>query len=176
MEVAGLDRIVVGVDGSPQAAGAMSWAIALARTTGANVVAVFAHDPAPLAYTGFEVAPPVPYDERIREELKAAFETEWCAPLRDSGVGYHTVFRQGRPAQVIAEVADQVDADLVVVGRRGRGPVAELLLGSVSHELSHHCRRPVLLISEPVRQPGSVSVDSAARTSSKTPLGPALSK
>ncbi|HZV50739.1 MAG TPA: universal stress protein, partial [Candidatus Dormibacteraeota bacterium] len=47
------------------------------------------------------------------------------------------------------EVADEEDAGLVVVGRRGRGRIAELLLGSVSHELSHTCRRPLLLVPGP---------------------------
>jgi nucleotide-binding universal stress UspA family protein len=53
----------------------------------------------------------------------------------------------GRPAPVIAAVADRENADIVVVGRRGRGGVAELVLGSVSHELVLSSRRPVLLIS-----------------------------
>jgi nucleotide-binding universal stress UspA family protein len=56
--------------------------------------------------------------------------------------------KDGRPASVIADAADSVDADLVVVGRRGLGGVAELLLGSVSHELAHHCKCPVLLVSK----------------------------
>ncbi len=43
--------------------------------------------------------------------------------------------------------ANEFDADVVLVGRRGRGGVAELLLGSVSHELVLHCKRPVLVIS-----------------------------
>ena len=41
---------------------------------------------------------------------------------------------------------DLVDADMVVMGRRGRGGVAELLLGSVSHEVALQSKRPVLLI------------------------------
>lgn len=53
----------------------------------------------------------------------------------------------GRAASVLIKVADALDADVVVVGRRGRGGVAELLLGSVSHELVLHCKRPVLVIS-----------------------------
>ena len=52
----------------------------------------------------------------------------------------------GRPASVIAQVADSVDANVIAVGRRGRGGVAELVLGSVSHELVLHAKRPVLLI------------------------------
>jgi nucleotide-binding universal stress UspA family protein len=48
---------------------------------------------------------------------------------------------------VIAAVADREKADVVIVGRRGRGGVAELLLGSASHELVLHSKRPVLVIS-----------------------------
>ncbi|HLH69672.1 MAG TPA: universal stress protein, partial [Candidatus Dormibacteraeota bacterium] len=74
-----------------------------------------------------------------------------CRPLEEAGVPYRTVERDGRPATVIREVADEEEADLVVVGRRGRGRVVELLLGSVSHELSHTCQRPLLLIPTPHR-------------------------
>ena len=50
-------------------------------------------------------------------------------------------------ASVIVKVADENNADVVLVGRRGRGGFAELLLGTVSHELVLHCKRPVLVIS-----------------------------
>jgi nucleotide-binding universal stress UspA family protein len=48
---------------------------------------------------------------------------------------------------VIAAVAQREKADVIVVGRRGRGGVAELLLGSTSHELVLHSRLPVLVVS-----------------------------
>ena len=53
----------------------------------------------------------------------------------------------GRPAPVIATVGDEVDADLIVLGRRARGGDAELVLGSVSHEPVLHSQPPALLIS-----------------------------
>jgi nucleotide-binding universal stress UspA family protein len=53
----------------------------------------------------------------------------------------------GRPASVIAQVAESVSADVIVIGRRGRGGVAEIVLGSVSHELVLHSKRPVLVVS-----------------------------
>jgi K+-sensing histidine kinase KdpD len=55
-------------------------------------------------------------------------------------------FADGHPSSVITQVADRVNADLIVVGRRGKGGVAELVLGSVSHQLVLHSRRPVLVI------------------------------
>jgi nucleotide-binding universal stress UspA family protein len=80
-----------------------------------------------------------------------------------SALPYRTVLTDGRPASVIAATAEAVDADLVVVGRRGLGGVAEVLLGSVSHELSLHCKRPVLLISEVVTVP-ALALAGAATT------------
>lgn len=139
-------KIVVGVDGSDQSLAALEWAIGLARPMGAAIVAVYAVPPPSYVGYAYDTVPP-PLDPDWRAEMRAEFEGEWCRPLRESGLSYEAVMEDGRPAQVIADVADSEDADLVVVGRRGRSGVAELLLGSVSHELSHHCHRPVMLVS-----------------------------
>jgi nucleotide-binding universal stress UspA family protein len=145
-----IKRMVVGVDGSEHGAQALDWAIQFAEPIKAEIIAVFAI--APTIYAGYNggfgpaVVPPE-LDPEWRSEMKTEFEQQWCRALADSGVTYRTVMEDGRPASVIAAIADREDADLVVVGRRGRGGVTELLLGSVSHELSLHCKRPVLLIS-----------------------------
>jgi len=140
----GLKRIVVGIDGSEHARAALEWAIRMAKGMGAEIIAVYAvyvpmYFPEPYGV-------PVQFDEQWRKEIKAEFEQKWCAPLKASGVGYRTVMADGRPATVIDDVAEREDADVIVVGRRGRSGVAELLLGSVSHELAVHSNRPVLLI------------------------------
>jgi nucleotide-binding universal stress UspA family protein len=112
---------------------------------GSQITAVFAiHMP---IYFASEYGAPFQYDQQWRDEMKAEFETKWCKPLRVSGVRYRTVMEDGRPASVIGAVADREKADLIVVGRRGRGDVAELVLGSVSHELVLNSKRPVLVIS-----------------------------
>ncbi|HET7380063.1 MAG TPA: universal stress protein [Gaiellales bacterium] len=147
---AGIKRIVVGIDGSSHATAAIQWAIRMAKGMDAEVIAVFAVAPPVYFDTGM-AAPtiPVQFDEQWRADMKKEFEDGWCRPLRDAGVRYRTVFEDGRAASVITAVADAADADVVLVGRRGRGGVAELLLGSVSHELVLHCKRPVLVISTP---------------------------
>jgi nucleotide-binding universal stress UspA family protein len=48
-------------------------------------------------------------------------------------------------AETIGDVAQEIDAGLIVCGQRGRGPIRSALLGSVSHALSAHARRPVLI-------------------------------
>ena len=145
-----MKRIVVGVDGSEHANSALQWAIRMARGMSLEVIAVFAIAPPVYFDTGFSAPSiPVEYDEKWRADVKREFEEKWCGPLDDAGISYRTVVRDGRAASVIAEVADHENADVVLVGRRGRGGVAELLLGSVSHELVLHSKRPVLVISTP---------------------------
>jgi nucleotide-binding universal stress UspA family protein len=149
-EPPGIKQIVVGVDGSEHGAFALGWAVRMAKGMGSEVIAVFAISPPLYPDSGFGFAPPVvmpQFDPEWRAEMQKEFETEWCKQLQESGVDYRTVMEDGRPASVIAQVADQVGADVIVVGRRGRGGVAELLLGSVSHELVLHSKRPVLVIS-----------------------------
>lgn len=153
-------RIVVGVDGSAGSAAALDWAIGLARQLGGEIVVVYAVDaPAvvPAVPVGAEIAyGALPVDGSWRTRLHdAAVETverEWCGPLLRAGVPHHTVISEGRAATVICGVAEHEDADLIVVGRRGHGELAELLLGSVSRALVHRAHRPVAVVPPPARR------------------------
>jgi nucleotide-binding universal stress UspA family protein len=141
----GIRRIVVGLDGSDSSAAALKWALRLAKGMGSQVIAVYAIDIP--TYFPQPYGTPLQYDEEWRAAMKSDFENKLCKPLKVSGVRYRTVMEDGRAASVIAAVADRENADVIVVGRRGRGGVAELLLGSASHELVLHSKRPVLVIS-----------------------------
>jgi nucleotide-binding universal stress UspA family protein len=143
----GIARIVVGVDGSEHSGFALEWAIRMARGMHSEMVAVYSVNvPVWYASAGGAVPPPQ-FDPEWRAEMQSEFEDRWCEPLKDAGIPYQTRMEDGRAASVINRVADEVNADVIVVGRRGRGGVAELVLGSVSHELVLLSKRPVLVIS-----------------------------
>jgi nucleotide-binding universal stress UspA family protein len=139
-------RILVGVDGSESAARAVEWCARHAHALGADVVAVHAvEEPVyPLPAIAYVAVPPL--DDVARTELRRLLEEEWCAPLREAGVPHRAVLVDGPPAAVILQLAEDEDVDLVVTGRRGRGGFAELLLGSTSHHVSHHVRRPLVIV------------------------------
>ena len=141
----GIRRIAVGVDGSESSAAALKWAIRLAKGMGSQVIAVYAIDIPVYLLEPYDV--PIQFDEDWRAAMKTEFEDRWCRPLKVAGVPYRAVTEDGRAASVVAAVADRENADVIVVGRRGRGGVAELLLGSASHELVLHSRRPVMVVS-----------------------------
>ena len=73
--------------------------------------------------------------------LRAAAEVDG-----DSQV--ETVAREGDPAEVLADVAAEEGAGLIVVGDRGLTGVRRFLLGSVSHKLSHHAPCSVLIVRD----------------------------
>lgn len=138
--------IVVGVDGSEGSERALEWCAVHAPKLDAEVVAVHAFH-APYAYPALDVpSMPVEVDE-WRKEARRLLETEWTAALE--GVPHRTVLVEGPSGRCVSETADDLGADLIVAGSRGRGGVAELVLGSVSHYLAHHARRPVLIVPPP---------------------------
>lgn len=148
---AGIKKIVVGVDGSEHSEAALKWAIRMAKGMGSQVIAVYAIGVP--AYFPEPYGVPVQFDNEWRRQIKDEFENKWCKALKTAGVRYRTVMEDGRPASVISSIAEREDADVIVVARRGRGGVAELLLGSVSHELALNSKRPLLLIEpEPARK------------------------
>ena len=79
------------------------------------------------------------FAQRIAEDGAAGARTR----------GYNAVARVAQSdlsvAKTIDEVAEEIDAGLIVCGQRGRGTIGSALLGSVSHALAAHTRRPVLI-------------------------------
>lgn len=141
--------IVIGVDGSDGAARALEWCREHAPKLGVEVVAVHAFSLAAFALPYYDVPTMVDFAGDMREELARLLDTEWTAALAD--VPHRCELIEGSATRVLMDVADKEDADLIVVGSRGRGGFAELLLGSVSHQLVHHSTCPVLVVPPPGR-------------------------
>ena len=104
------------------------------------------------------IMPPAETPEQ-RVDLQEAFSTEWCRPLRKSGVRFRAIIDEGTPTgTALIEVGLREGADMIVVGSRGLNAVTELLLGSVSHQVAHHSPIPVVIV------PPSVRVKAEAKT------------
>lgn len=115
--------IVVGTDGSERAGLAVNHAAALAQTWGASLHLVAA---------GKTAGPTPGVDEQATE-------------ARARGIAVETHEAVGNPVTVILGVAQQEDADLVVVGNRGMVG-SRRLLGSVPNTLAHHARCAVMIV------------------------------
>ena len=91
-----------------------------------------------------------------QEELRNAAVQE---RLRERGRAVEGVVLRGRPATAILDEADQFGADVIVMGSRGRGELASLLLGSVSSEVTDHAACPVLIVRRPTSMRIVVATD-----------------
>jgi nucleotide-binding universal stress UspA family protein len=133
--------ILTGVDESSNAQQALRWAVTIAERFEAEVVAV--HAVGLLARIGD--GPPVPSQQHL-DQLLSAFETDWSAFLDAAPVRSRRLFLDGPAVEVLLRVVEEVGGDLLVVGRKGSGGGAELVLGSVSHQLAERAPCPVLII------------------------------
>jgi nucleotide-binding universal stress UspA family protein len=135
-----------GSDGSKTALGA---AVELIKPGDAVVLVVWTPAEVQLARAGsFLVA--IPNEGEIDEQEAARarqIAEEGAADARMRGYNASARIAQANEsvAKTIDEVAQEIDAGLVVCGQRGRGPIGSALLGSVSHALAAHTKRPVLI-------------------------------
>ena len=138
---AGAGRIVVGVDGSEASVRALGWAARQGGLTGATVEVVACWD-WPSSY-GWGM--PLPADYRPDADAEAALE-QLVAGVRAAhpGVAFRTRVVEGHPARVLVDLSG--GADLLVVGSRGHGEFAGMLLGSVSEHCVTNARCPVLVL------------------------------
>jgi len=154
----GSPRIIVGVDGSECSKKALRWAIAQAQLTGATVEAVAAwQDPvmsgysygwAPMQFEGdsFQAITEKTLAETVAETLAEIASPQGQAVQAVQAVQVGTRVVQGHPAQVLMDAA--AGAQMLVVGSRGHGTFAGILLGSVSQHCVQHAPCPVTVIPQ----------------------------
>ena len=150
-------RIVVGVDESAGARAAFDWAAEQASLHGATLVPVRAYQVMSGSLPHASVEEPFSKDllAGSEHEAKQAAETflEGLATHVPDGVTVEPVVTRGRPAHELLRQAE--NADMLVVGSRGRGGFAGLLLGSVSQQVVQHAPCPVVVIPPPAADRGA---------------------
>jgi nucleotide-binding universal stress UspA family protein len=133
--------VVVGVDGSPHSETALAFAVEAAVTRRVPLRAVHAWPDSAMPYV---VSGPMDWDELAKREQNVLSEqlAKWREKYPDLRV--EPVLAQGPPTHVLAR--NTRDAQLVVVGSRGRGGLAGMLLGSVSQAMLHHAECPLAVV------------------------------
>jgi nucleotide-binding universal stress UspA family protein len=140
--------IVVGTDGSETATKAVRQAAELARAVGAKLELVSAYEPVPaqrLSDERRQAPEDLQWAINPREDVDATLEAA-ATVAREAGVEVAVYARQGDPADAILDVAEEREADLIVVGNKGMTGAKRFLLGSVPNKVSHHAPCSVLII------------------------------
>ena len=127
-----MERILVAIDGSSSAHEALHVALDLAAEQGTPVTIAHVVD----ASNG-GVLPDAKDDDALQEALELA---------RHAEVEPELTLLHGDAAAELAKLAEEIDADLVIVGSRGLGRASASLLGSVSRSTLEACKRPVMVV------------------------------
>ncbi|WP_290819368.1 universal stress protein [Halovivax sp.] len=146
------DRILVPTDGSEHAEAAAADAIDLAANHGATLHVLSVADPGPLGdlkLPGDAVRPSEALTERADEFVAAVVDRAEAA-----GVDVEGTVRSGPPGDVILEYAREIDADLIVMGSRGRGGLHRMAVGSVADHVIRVGECRVLVVDADVAAAG----------------------
>lgn len=141
----GIERIVVGVDGTEGAQRALGWCAELAAGMAARVLAIHV-----VSRTWLMELDALQVDSRnVADEARANFVGPWTQALRDAGVEYTIDVRTGEPATELLDAATKWKADVLVIGASRHGGLREGLLGGTAHRAVNHSRIPVVVVPPP---------------------------
>jgi len=131
-----LSLIVSAFDGSPESRRALEWAAQLIKRPTGRLQVISVHPPLPVTGHGFA---PQPVDAGLRQDLKR----EQAAAIATLDGPVEALVRDGNPAGVLVEASRE--ADLLVIGSRGHGPLPAALLGGVAHYVVRRAACPVVI-------------------------------
>jgi nucleotide-binding universal stress UspA family protein len=137
-------NVLVPVDGSDNSYRALDAALILSEKLGSSITVVNVMEEVPITHIE---------SEKLLSELLEAYRKEnqeilsKCSKIAtEKGLSIKTLLLQGNPASIILDYCKKENFDLVIMGSRGMGKFKQLILGSVSSKIVHHCQRAVLLI------------------------------
>jgi nucleotide-binding universal stress UspA family protein len=142
-----MKTVLVATDGSPTAACALDFAIARCRESGAHLEVLTVRT---LAQHGDSEAPSGDHMDVQPVVEQIAADAAESARALGVAASWHTAY--GSPATVIEEAAEELAADLVVVGSHGRNRLERTVLGSVSQGLASSCSIPLTIVRIPVAE------------------------
>ena len=173
-------KILVAVDRSDMSIKVFEQALSLAKITSANLMLLHVlsqeeeGSPEALVFPNIDYYPG--WNEqsfKLYQEHWEKFKNEgwqmlqsWSAQANTSGVNTEFTQNTGSPGRMICELATDWNADLIIMGRRGRSGLAEFFLGSVSNYVLHHAPCSVQIVHIPTSSQAA-NVSSAAITVSK---------
>lgn len=141
-----MSGVVVGIDGSHHASRALEWAVAEAAVRKADLT-VIAVNSVPAGYWTKEPVTQPGDPERVEEIRKSAQEHVDTAAAALGGQqpnSVNVVALSGFPAKTLIDASE--NSDLIVVGSRGGGGFGALFMGSVSSQVVHHAKCPVVVV------------------------------
>jgi nucleotide-binding universal stress UspA family protein len=140
-------QIVVGVDGSQNAAQALKFAIEEATLRGGEVTALF-------AWQFPMIGIPGAFDRsELENEAKDFLTREVAAGEQPDELRITPVVAQGDASESLLQACERISADLLVIGARGREGFTGLLLGSVGQECALHSPCPVVIVKQRLTDP-----------------------
>ena len=143
-----IGSIVVGTDGSDTAKEAVRQATELAKALGASVHLVSAYEPigeGRLREERQQVPDDLQWMVNPREDVDATLK-DAGGEIDAAGIPVEIYAREGDPADAILYVAEEQNADLIIVGNKGMTGAKRFLLGSVPNKVSHHAPCSVMII------------------------------
>jgi nucleotide-binding universal stress UspA family protein len=133
--------VATGLDGRSEAA--LEYARKLASGYGARIVLAYGSDP--LEYAVVEGVPGTVL-QRLTEQARAALD-EMSADLLREGIHSHSEIRQGAIVHMLADIARQYEAGLIVIGTKGREGAGPIAVGAIAEELVRQSPCPVLAVA-----------------------------
>ncbi|MDO9173690.1 MAG: universal stress protein [Actinomycetota bacterium] len=141
-----LSNIVVAVDGSPESFSALELAAVIGGLQQAAITVVHVRE----KLRAFSLGPAGAMEyAQAEDELDTLISTESTARMAGYSGTWTIEVRTGNVSHEVRAVADQTDADLVVVGHRSHSPVRDAILGSTASSIVHHSGRSVLVAVPP---------------------------
>jgi nucleotide-binding universal stress UspA family protein len=141
------DTILVPLDFSPHAEKALAKAIELARRFQGRIHLVHSYPVYVGAVSPYGMVVPESFDRECRDAADREL-SKWADRVRQAGIPVETTITPIPPSEAIVSTAEEIGADLVVMGSRGLTGLKHVLLGSVAERTLRHAHCPVLVVKD----------------------------